>query len=356
MAGAGEAAAAAALPFLVHDVAGEYSIASGQLANTTMELLVDHRCLETPQGWVLALHRASRRTFLWRPQDGHRIALPPMATGLPRKCKCLLTHKLSDKPSAADACFVVVFDLASPHYWFCHVRGHPWFAKWKHSRYTLPRLNSEGRPLVQDLGIAAVGGKIYQQLSRHELGVLEFDPVHTEPTLTRIEVDAVRVPRGSLVSTSYLVESCDELFLVVVYFRVDTLQEIARVALYKMDFSTPAWRKADRIGDRVFLLGGVRGGFSNFGASCPASKHGLAAGCIYFFNHIFFQENKIHVFNVTSGTEEVRCIFQEFNNAFRSPFWILPTEDPYTIGLLGLAKWFFTSGQRLLSSYTDFLK
>ncbi|KAL6864706.1 hypothetical protein ACP4OV_015857 [Aristida adscensionis] len=285
MAGAGEAAAAAALPFLVHDVAGEYSIASGQLANTTMELLVDHRCLETPQGWVLALHRASRRTFLWRPQDGHRIALPPMATG-----------------------------------------------------------------------IAAVGGKIYQQLSRHELGVLEFDPVHTEPTLTRIEVDAVRVPRGSLVSTSYLVESCDELFLVVVYFRVDTLQEIARVALYKMDFSAPAWRKADRIGDRVFLLGGVRGDFSNFGASCPASKHGLAAGCIYFFNHIFFQENKIHVFNITSGTEEVRCIFQEFNNAFQSPFWILPTEDPYTTRFLRLAKWFFTSGQRLLSSYTDFLK
>ncbi|KAL6864659.1 hypothetical protein ACP4OV_015810 [Aristida adscensionis] len=201
MDGAAEAAAAAAVPFLVHDVGDkydfdphtQYSIASRQLAHATMELLLDHDCLETPQGWVLALHRASAYTFLWRPQDGHRIALPPMDTAdLPTPGACSPTSSpMSPAPPTS-------------------VLG----AKWQHRSYTLATLNSEGWPmLAEDVGIAAVGGKIYHQLSGHELGVLEFDPVHAEPTLKRIQVEKVCPPPGSPVSSSYLVESCDELFL-----------------------------------------------------------------------------------------------------------------------------------------------
>ncbi|KAL6865438.1 hypothetical protein ACP4OV_016589 [Aristida adscensionis] len=364
MAGAGEAAAKTVVPSLVHDVGDDYfdphrhySIASRHRVYTTMDLLLDHRCLETPQGWVLALHRASpSNTFLWRPQDGHRIVLPPMdAADLPTNSRCLLTHKLSDEPGAADPCVVVVFHLASARYWFYRVRGG---TQWQHRPYTLATLNSEGTPLLAwYVGIAAVGGKIYHQLSMHELGVLEFNPVEAEPTLTRIQVYKVRIPRGSPLFSSYLVESCGELFLVVVYFQTYfTIQTVDRVALYKMDFSKPAWRKVKHIGDRVFLLGGKRGSnFSNFGASCPASEHGLAADRIYFFNHIFNWANYLHVFNLTNRTEEVQCIFEGIEDVLGTPFWMLPTEVPYISRFQRFAKWFFTNGRRLLSFHTDFV-
>ncbi|KAL6865442.1 hypothetical protein ACP4OV_016593 [Aristida adscensionis] len=266
MDGAGEAAAAAPpLPFLVHDAGGEYlnphaqySIASRVKVETTMELLPDHRCLETPQGWVLALHRASpANTFLWRPQDGHRVALPEMAaTDLPRNCKCLLTHKLSDEP-----CVVVVFDLARAQYWFCRIQGG---TKWQHRSYTLPTLDTEGRRgkwnMARDVGIAAIGGKTYYELSGHELGVLEFDPVHAKPKLTQIKVDMgrVRIPRGFPTWLRYFVESYGELFLVIIYFRPNYRRKVFRVALYKMDFSAWAWCKVDRIGDRCFSFVGIK--------------------------------------------------------------------------------------------------
>ncbi|KAL6865436.1 hypothetical protein ACP4OV_016587 [Aristida adscensionis] len=192
-------------PFLQFDAGDEYphaqySIASQLQVDTSIGALRDnHRYLETPQGWVLVLHLASGWTALWRPQDCHEVALPPMEMDLPKNCKCLLTHKISDKPGATNPCVVVVLDLARAQYWFCRVRGG---TKWQHRSYTIPTLDTEGRRrkwnMARGVGIAAVGGKIYYELGGHELGVLEFDPVHAEPTLTRIKVDMdkVRIPQG----------------------------------------------------------------------------------------------------------------------------------------------------------------
>ncbi|OEL21368.1 hypothetical protein BAE44_0017612 [Dichanthelium oligosanthes] len=89
-----------------------------------MGLLQDHRCFETPQGWVLALDRASLRTFLWRPEDGERIALPDMDVDFPRSCKCVL----SDRPGAASFCAMMVLDLDESEYWLCRRQqvGAPW--------------------------------------------------------------------------------------------------------------------------------------------------------------------------------------------------------------------------------------
>ncbi|TVU18524.1 hypothetical protein EJB05_34629, partial [Eragrostis curvula] len=99
-------------------------------------------------------------------------------------------------------------------------------------------------------GMAAVGGKVYFEMTGSELGVVEFDPC----------------------IQCYLVESRDELFHVVVFFFWgENVHKVAEVAVYKMDFSVPAWRKVDGIGgDRVFLLGGHDIGISSFGAS---TKH-----------------------------------------------------------------------------------
>ncbi|RLN28922.1 hypothetical protein C2845_PM05G11470 [Panicum miliaceum] len=222
--------AAVALPFLVHDVGPEYyepqaqySVASQSLVNATIDLLQDHRCFETPQGWVLALDPASLRTFLWRPEDGERIALPDMEEDFPTNWKCVL----SDRPGAG-FCAVMVLDLERQQ------AGTPW-------------------------------------LRAHH---------------------------------------------------------VAEVAVYKMDFSAPAWCKVDRIGDdRVFLLGGDRLGESNFGASCSAGEHGLPGNRIYFLNHWATNENFLHIIDLEKETQEVERPFKDFVDSLRPPFWMLPTAE-----------------------------
>ncbi|KAL6865449.1 hypothetical protein ACP4OV_016600 [Aristida adscensionis] len=324
-----------ALPLLVFDCGRKYrdphalySIARRHQTDAAIALLLNFRNFETPLGWVLALHTPSLCTFLWRPRDGQTIDLPSAEADLPANCKCLLTHKLpfTRGGDAANPCVAVVFDLDGFQYWFCRVRGG---TEWQRRAYTLRDVGTRRRPnMARDVGVAAVGGKIYYELGEHELGVLEFDPVHAEPTLTRIKVDMVRVPRGFPTRLRHFVESCGELFLVIVYFRLNCRRKVARVALYKMDFSVPAWCKVDRIGDQVFLLGGDRSGLSRFGASCSASDRGLAADRIYFFNHISHRQNTLHVFNLTNKTEEVLTPFNIPLSPMRPPFWMLPTEDP----------------------------
>ncbi|TVU18544.1 hypothetical protein EJB05_34649, partial [Eragrostis curvula] len=123
--------------------------------------------------------------------------------------------------------------------------------------------------------------------------------------------------------SSYLVESRDDLFHVVVFFfRGENVHKVAEVAVYKMDFSASAsWRKVDGIGvDRVFLLGGHDIGISSFGASCAASACGLTGNCIYFLNHV--GESFLHVFDLEKGTEEVQRPFHDIVCHLRLPFWL----------------------------------
>ncbi|CAL4910367.1 unnamed protein product [Urochloa decumbens] len=337
------AAAAAALPpsappFLVHDVGAgyyepqsQYSIAAGQSSlavNATIGLLQDHRCFETPQGWVLALHPASLRAFLWRPEDGDRIPLPDMSQDFPPNCKCVL----SGNPAAAgSSCAVMVLDLDEPEHWICSVGGAG--AKWERHVYTFTMYDDDDRPVERHMarrhGVAAVGGKVYFEFTGNELGFVEFDASGGEPSYGLIEVGMVDIPERFPLWSSYLVESRGELFLAVVFFDGPNVHKIAEVAVYTMDFSAPAWRKVDGIGaDRVFLLGGDRIGVSNFGASCAAdAERGLNGNRIYFLNHIAINENFLHVIDLEKGTEEVRRPFEEFVDPLRPPFWMLPTES-----------------------------
>nr|CAB3463902.1 unnamed protein product [Digitaria exilis] len=184
------------------------------------------------------------------------------------------------------------------------------------------------RHMARHHGIAAVGGKVYFEFTGNELGFVEFDTADPdEPKLGLIEVDMVDIPDSMPVWWSYLVESCGELFLAVVFFDGENVHKVVEVAVYKMDFSTPAWCKVDGIGDRVFLLGGDRIGLSNFGASCSASEHGLPSNCVYFLNHLAIIENFVHVIDLDKGTQEVRRPFGDFVDPLRPPFWMLPTED-----------------------------
>ncbi|KAM0912233.1 hypothetical protein ACQ4PT_012932 [Festuca glaucescens] len=161
----------------VHDLLGTctdsqtlYSISSQALSRLAIDELQHYRCFETPQGWVLALDPASLQTFLWRPQDGERIQLPPKEHGFPERCRCLL----SDMPGAASGCSVVVCDLDDSEMWSCKI-GAP---KWHSHRYQLTRCRGGGVPRVVNIGecqgIAAVRGKIYFEITSYARGVIEF--------------------------------------------------------------------------------------------------------------------------------------------------------------------------------------
>ncbi|KAM0896866.1 hypothetical protein ACQ4PT_022936 [Festuca glaucescens] len=327
---------ASPLPVLVQDVGTQtddepltqYSISSKALSPVAFDELRRYRCFVTPQGWVLALDPTSCQTFLWRPQDGERIQLPPKEQGFPESCKCLL----SDMPGAASGCSVVVFDLDDNEMWVCKIGA----TNWDSHRYE-PNMFVKGRiPQLTNIakchGIAAVGGRIYFELTAREMGVIEFNGKEGLK-LDTIEVDMVDLPLSIRMASMYLVESSGELFLVVIFFDGENVHKIANHAVYKMDFSEPKWCEVDEIGaDKVFLLGGDRLGISCFGASCSSRDHGLRGNCIYFLNHVpTTTKSYLHVIDLKTGTEEAQRPFITHNGyhmmPVRSPFWLLPTES-----------------------------
>uniref|UniRef100_A0A0E0DLU5 KIB1-4 beta-propeller domain-containing protein n=1 Tax=Oryza meridionalis TaxID=40149 RepID=A0A0E0DLU5_9ORYZ len=318
------------LPLLVHDLGThsddsqtQFSICNQALSTAAIELLRDFRCFETPQGWVLALNPASLQTFLWRPQDSKKIDLPTAKQNLPRSCKCLLS---SNPISSSSDCAVLVLDLDTPAMLVCKIGG----SEWDSFSYELSMVSKNNKTLEVHMaklqGIAAVAGKVYYTFSGDALGVIEFSP---EVSLSTMDVDMVELPASTPNFSTYLIESCGELFLVVVFFLGHNLHRIAEVAVYKMDFSGPEWCKVDGIGDRVFLLGGDFIGTSNFGASCSASDHGLSGNCIYFVNNIAAEDNFVHVIDFEKGTEEVLRPFRHkgYPLPLRPPFWLLTTHD-----------------------------
>jgi hypothetical protein len=346
------------LPVLVHDLGDDsqahdlgaptvdspqtqYSISTQTLTTVAIDELRHYRCFETPQGWVLALDPASSHTFLWRPQDGERIQLAPKEHGFPERCKCLL----SDMPAAASGCAVAVFDLDHPQMWVCNIGAAD--SDWYSHRCEPTMFLKAGDipPMMTNIAkchaIAAVGGKIYFELTAYQLGVIEFVFDAKEGLglkLATIEVDMVDLPLSMPMASMYLVESCGDLFLVVIFFDGDNVHKIAKHALYKMDLSQPAWCEVDEIGrDRVFLLGGDSIGISCFGASCSAGDR-LPGNCIYFLNHMATTDNFLHVIDLKKGgTQQVRRPFRHngYLMPLRPPFWLLPTDheistDNYT--------------------------
>ncbi|OEL31647.1 hypothetical protein BAE44_0007333 [Dichanthelium oligosanthes] len=118
--------------------------------------------------------------------------------------------------------------------------------------------------------------------------------------------------------SSCLVESHDELFLLVILFDGHNMHKIAEVVVCNMDFSAPAWGKVNMIGDDwVFLHGGDQIEVSNYRASCSATEHRLTGNCIYFVNHIAIYENFLHVIDMEKGTEEVQWPFKDFVDPLR---------------------------------------
>ncbi|XBI78851.1 hypothetical protein VPH35_088465 [Triticum aestivum] len=264
--------------------------------------------LATPQGWVLVLSSsdspsATTGTYLLNTMDGSRIELPALkddeASGA---CRCVLSN-----PVAAPGCGVLVFDLASPVVWFCRVGQD---LRWLKRNF---------------FDVAAVDGRFFfcESESSDSLGTLDF---HTggaseepEVRLGAIAVPSIEAPMG--ITATYVVESCNHLFLVHIAFHGVCVDRPGELHVYRMDFSDPpAWRKTDCIGDRVFLLGD-----SNFAASCSASGCGLKPNCVYWVNCFSEENSDLHVLGLRDGSSE---IVKRFENVLgvHKPFWVVPVD------------------------------
>jgi hypothetical protein len=124
--------------------------------------------------------------------------------------------------------------------WVCKIGATDWDShRYEPAMYVKRKiLRMSMRNIAKCHGIAAVGGKIYFELTAREMGVIEFDGKEGLK-LDTIEVDMVDLPLSTPMASMYMVESCGDLFLVVMFFDGDNVHKIANHAVYKMDFSEP---------------------------------------------------------------------------------------------------------------------
>ncbi|TVU21666.1 hypothetical protein EJB05_31318, partial [Eragrostis curvula] len=324
------ATSASSFPLLVYDYDEEpdstqtvISVADRSSRTYHVPELRSCRYLETPSGLLLMVNSASLQSSLWNPQTGERIALPPMDKALPEHCECLLSDAVS-----SPNCIVLIYDLGQPDLLFCKVNGGSAWAS--HSCDFGPRAVpvSPSAPKPMDFTtMAAVQGKFYYIKSRDVIGVLSFaHQPEPEPRLEEITTFDATMPTiksdAPLVLTiRFLLESCNELFLVCLFLVSTNFERIEEVGSYRMDFARREWCKVTDIGDRAFLVGP-----GNFGASCAAAEHGLKRGCVYFSYDFLGGTFNYHIFDLVEGTREIAGPPTQgtIPVACREPFWMVP--------------------------------
>ncbi|GJN05712.1 hypothetical protein PR202_ga23368 [Eleusine coracana subsp. coracana] len=315
------AAAAASFPLLVYDHGEQpdnsqmvFSVADGSMRTFQVPELRNYRCLETPSGLVLMVDPASLQSSLWNPQTGQKIPLPAMHKPLPERCQCLL----SDTISSPD-CLVLVSDLKQPQLLFCKVRGgSAWISQsYDLGLYELPGSYSAPEKKRVIGNMAAVQGKFYFFKARDVIGVLSF--AHSpEPQLEEIATFDAPLPTIEsdaplFVTMMFLLESCQELFLVCLFLLGPSFERIEDFGAYRMDFSKQQWCKVTDIGHRAFLLGP-----RNFATSCCAIEPGLKRGCVYYSYEI------LGILDLLDGTCHIAGPTQDIPVLSRETFWMVP--------------------------------
>lgn len=271
-------------------------------------------CPTTTHGFMLARDPSSLVTFLWSPQSGGKIELPPLGLEIEDylllECNCLL----SDKPTAPD-CVVLLVQPDAPIIWYCRAGDSRWT---KHeydigTQLAIPEMDlPEGKVLISP--IAACRGKFYFNSEPTSLGVIDFcgpTPVFSSIAINET-IDESDEDGGAAV---FLVESNDELYMVNLFSPVNVYDPYTSASVHRMDFSKQQWCEVDDLGDQVFLLSRYE-----FGASCSGGKAGLQQSCVYFADP---RRNTLQVFNVKDGSIEL----QKLDDAPVSDriFWVLPS-------------------------------
>ncbi|CAL4965479.1 unnamed protein product [Urochloa decumbens] len=300
------AAAAASFPLLVYDHGEQpdnsqtvLSVTDGSTRTYQLPEMANFKCLETPQGLVLMVDTASFHCSLWNPQTGEKTPLPAMDEAPPEHCRCLVADTGSSRPEWNPDSLVLVYDLSRPELVMCRVRGD---------------------------AAAAWGVFYYLESTPNTIGALFSFADDPKPDLELVTFDA-KLPEldwkegVTLRATkTYLQEHSKDLFLFCLFYKVvDSTLELEEFGAYMMDLTKKERVKVDDIGDATFLLG-PRG----FGASCPATEHGLKTGCVYHACDGLGDSNDYEIFDLKEGTREVAGPNQAIPVLSRKPFWLVP--------------------------------
>ncbi|KAL6616560.1 hypothetical protein ACP70R_038830 [Stipagrostis hirtigluma subsp. patula] len=296
------------------------------------ELLRNKTVCPTARGLLLVRDPASLATFLWNPQDGDQLHLPPLE-GVD---DTVLMHShclLSGEPSTPGCVVLLVEPFDETVIWYCHTGGDRWV---KHDydigTMTLPHPDGDQRQKITICPIAACRGKFYFNSLSTEMGVLEFCP---DPVFSSIAVDdTISESDGSEDDEGYegddygyddgdsvfLVESGGELYRVTLFYVTHRGDEIDDGVVDKFDFSELRWRGVDDLGGRTFVLS-----LCHFGASCSGGEGGLRQDCIYI---VYPRKKEMQVFDVKEGTNELLKLDEAPTSD--KAFWFLPA-DPYEV-------------------------
>ncbi|KAF7065403.1 hypothetical protein CFC21_071509 [Triticum aestivum] len=278
-----------------------YSITKRLLLRKRVDHLKDHLYWTTPQGWMLMSHPDSHDTFLWNPFTHERIGLPPDEDDfLPStRIRCLLSHRPTDPD-----CVVVVVNCRDTILWYCHPGANRWSShmydytggnQWFTNMQDVVAHDQIRRAAVRSMSsLTAVGGKFYAHMSDRVVR-LEFLP---NPTFTTIPAEeASNTGYSYTCSHSSLLESCGELFSLIMKHPTVCDHKVAQIEVQKLDLSTRAWVKVDKLDDRVFFVDS-----GCLGASLGAKEVGLKGNCIYFVRR---QDKALYVYDMERGTTAV---------------------------------------------------
>ncbi|KAL6846096.1 hypothetical protein ACP4OV_023544 [Aristida adscensionis] len=247
-----------------------------------------------PQGWVLTLDAATRAASLRDPFTSRTVRLPPDPDGLLASSKT--TRCFLSTPRPADpGCVVLVLHRTAPV--LCYCRPGDTDTRWLRHEYRPELLDGDDsyardgitKPVITKL--TAVRGAFYTQRS-DKLVTVQFSP---EPTLSASQVmDKPSETSSYLLTRSYLVESCGELFTVCFCYTKLCVHRVLRVEVQKLDWSRSTWVKVTGLGDRAFFV--IR---RQFAVSMAAEEFGLKPNCVYFINA---DDKGLYFYDMEQGT------------------------------------------------------
>ncbi|KAF8642726.1 hypothetical protein HU200_067106 [Digitaria exilis] len=303
--------------FAIGDQSLRHTIVVPELANNYYHV--------TPQGWVLLVAPGGpspRATRLWDPRSDESVSLPAMEHELlPEVWECYL----SDAPTAASSCVVLMLDIKKPSFLYCRVGD----SRWSTHDYDIgdarrPPPEPPTKMVVQQT--AAVDGKFYFQVCGKKLGFIDFSSA--TPEFTFMDYPLVEFPEGSNCANNQLVASHGELYNVYIYLKEFT-PEILTVCIYRIDDPSgqPTLSKVDDLGDRVFLLSDA-----NTQLLCSASKYGVKGNRVYFNHNVMgdMDGGLLCIYDLDDQSLKTVKPCPEMTELLCSPFWMMPTDQDST--------------------------
>jgi hypothetical protein len=175
----------------------------------------------------------------------------------------------------------------------------------------------------------SVQGKIYfTESSENKMCAIDFSSCTSttnhnyRPTFQSFNVPSFDLPNGLSSGATWLVESQDQLFMVVMGFISFDPNNIGAIEVHRMDFSSSTqacWSIVHDIGDVVFLLEDTNA------ASCSASALGLKGNQIFFIKNFMKDDADLCIFDLETNAQEIiRVHNHEDLILWRKPFWIVP--------------------------------